>query len=111
VSEICKSHKKSKVRFWRGILLGVLALAVLTGLGTAGHAAASGNSPQALEPDQMSIFDPFMLISNIVTVKESSSSGSVYSGSTLLSDQPVIRIPSRPVLRSPFRPPMSLAVR
>lgn len=111
MSEICKSNKKSKVRFWRGILLGVLALVVLAGLGTAGYAAASVSSSQALEPDQISIFDPFMLSSTIVTIEESSGSGSVYSGRILLSDLPVIRIPYRPVLRSPFRPPLFQAVR
>jgi hypothetical protein len=107
VSEMCMSNKKSKVSFRRGILLGALALTVLAGVGTASYGAASGSSSQVLEADQMSIFDPFLLNSTIVTARERSGSGSVYSGGILLSDRPAIRIPSRPVLRSPFRPPLS----
>lgn len=106
VSEMCMSNKKRKVGSWRGIVPGALVLAVLAGLGTAGYAAASSSSSQALQPDQMSIFDPFMLSSTLVTAAASSGSGSVHSGSILLSDRPAIRIPSRPVLRSPFRPPL-----
>jgi hypothetical protein len=107
VSEIGMSNKKGNVSSRRGILLRALVLAVLAGLGTAGYGAASGSSSQALEPDQMSIFDPFALSSTKVPDGESSGSGSVSSGSTELSDRPPIRIPSRPVLRSPFRPPLS----
>lgn len=107
MSEMFMSNKKSNVGFRCGILLGALVMAVLAGLGTVGYAAASGSSSQALQPDQMSIFDPFMLSSTIVTAGESSGSGSVYPGGILLSDRPAIRIPSRPVLRSPFRPPLS----
>jgi hypothetical protein len=110
VKKISMSNKNNKVRFLRGIVLGIIALAVLAGLGTAGYAATSGSSSQTLEPDQISIFDPFLLSSTIVSVKESSVSSSVYSGSIKLSDLPVIQIPSRPALRSPFRPPFSLDV-
>jgi len=111
VNKINMINKNSRECFLRGILLGIIVLAVLAGLGTAGYAATSGSKSQTLEPDQISIFDPFLLSSTIVSVKESSVSSYVYSGSIKLSDLPVIQIPSRPVLRSPFRPPLSLAVR
>lgn len=107
MEKISMSNKNNEACLWRGIVLGIIALAVLAGLGTAGYATTSSSSSQTLEQDQISIFDPFLLSSTIVSVKESKVSSSVYSGSIKLADLPVIQIPSRPALRSPFRPPLS----
>lgn len=111
MNKINVSKKNIKVRILRGILLGIIALAVLAGLGTAGYAATSGSKSQTLEPDQISIFDPFLLSSKIVSVEESGVSTYVYTGGIKLSDLPLIQIPSRPALRSPFRPSLSSDVR
>lgn len=118
-------NMKSKLSFRCKILLGALVLAVLTGLGTTRHAAASGSKSRALPPNKISIFDPFTLSRTIVTVGEISGSGSVNLGrfgndrdgmehlwrnifgklESARFHSHLIRIPFRPVLRSPFRPP------
>ncbi len=92
-----RKGKHEKIRFKLGIVMVVLALAVMAGFGTVAY-AASGNSAQ-LE-DENGVFNPFTL--NVIEVSSDSGSTAVVSSVA----RPAIRIPVRPVLRSFFKPPL-----
>jgi len=83
-----------------GLLLGVLAVAVVT----AGVGTAVANSDS--EDELTGLLDPFSLTPTETTAVESSWDGS--SVAVLSGPRPPVRIPFRPHVRSPFRPPLAL---
>ncbi len=113
MSNMCIGNEKGKLSLKSKVLLGVLALAVIAGLGT-GVYAASATSADKLLSGQTGILDPFTLqstrlsVSQRVGVSESDSD----MVPVMLLDEIIapleIRIPFRPALRTPFRPPLVL---
>jgi len=113
MSNMCIGNKKGKLSLKSKVLLGVLALAVIAGLGT-GVYAASATSSDKLLSGQTGILDPFTLQSTSLSVspKVSVSESDSDMVPVMLLDEiitpPEIRIPFRPALRTPFRPPLVL---
>jgi hypothetical protein len=85
-----KKGRNEKTGLKLGIVIVVLAVIVMAGFGSVGH-AASGNTAE-LE-DQKVIFNPFTL-------------GVIQAPSDNDKERPTIRIPYRATLRSFFRPPL-----
>ncbi len=113
MSNMCIGNEKGKLSLKSKVLLGVLALAVIAGLGT-GLYAASATSADNLLSGQTGILDPFTLQSTRLSVSQRvgvSESDSDMVPVRLLDEiiiPPEIRIPYRPAIRTPFRPPLVL---
>ena len=109
-------NKKSKLSLKSKILLGVLALAVIVGLGSAVY-GASDNTNNENKPlfGQMSFFDPFML-RTITLPAGSSSAVRILSGAI---SRPAIRTPLprlssvdwEPIAWVPIRKPLRTRIR
>jgi len=119
MKDVCMNNK-SKLSFTSKVLLGLLAIVVITGLGAVAYAAApesTDNQSVLLSAQPIRLFNPFTLQREPVSVtprgnseKEEEGQG-MSVGSILLanlrgSPRPPIRIPYRPALRSPYRPPL-----
>ena len=113
MSNMCIGNKKGKLILKSKVLLGVLALAVIAGLGTGVYAASAASADKLLS-GQTGILDPFTLQSTRLSVSQRvsvSENGSDIVPVMLLDEiilPAEIRIPFRPALRTPFRPPLVL---
>ena len=110
MSNMCIGNEKGKLSLKSKVLLGVLALAVIAGLGT-GVYAASATSADKLLSGQTGMLDPFTLQSTSLSVLQRVSVSESDSDMVpvMLLDEiitPPVRIPFRPALRTPFRPPL-----
>jgi len=69
MSNMCIGNKKGKLSLKSKVLLGVLALAVIAGLGTGVYAASAASADKLLS-GQTSILDPFTLQSTRLSVSQ-----------------------------------------
>jgi len=99
---------KSKFNAVSKILLGTLALVVVSGLVAVTHAAPDSTT-KGLLLGELSLFNPFTLQSTSISATENGGGTEGDLVPILLfgtTSRPPIRIPYRPALRSPFRPPL-----
>ena len=115
MSNMCIGNEKGKLSLKSKVLLGVLALAVIAGLGTGVYAASATSAGKLLSGQTgIGILDPFTLQSTRLSVLQRVSVSESDSDMVpvMLLDEiitpPEIRIPFRPALRTPFRPPLVL---
>jgi len=96
-------NKGRKFGFKSRLLLGLMALAVTVGFGTAVQVVPNNMTPES-PLSETDILNPFTL-SFTVPVTEAGEDAGMLTLDTAKT-QPQIRIPYRPALRSPIRPPL-----
>lgn len=96
-------NKGRKIGFKSRLLLGVIALAVTLGFGTAVQVVPKNMTTES-SLSETEIFDPFTLSFDVPVTENDENTDMLVSG--ISKRQPPIRIPYRPELRSPIRPPL-----